>query len=147
MTMRYFGHDVAQCTEANNRFGLNTCCQNNSGNCNNGGWPEYNKYGFTADETSDTPLTFAQVRGQVFCSNKPFAFSWHWNGGGGHMMVAKGYAVVNNTQYVDVNDPEPFTNLQNLNGGTETLMTYGRYVSDTDHTHWNDYYNITYTGH
>jgi hypothetical protein len=62
------------------------------------------------------------------------------------MMVVKGYLVFNNTQYVDVDDPEPYTNLQTLTGGTETIMTYSRYVSDTDHTHWNDYYNITYTG-
>jgi hypothetical protein len=33
-----------------------------------------------------------------------------------------------------------------LSGGTETIMTYARYVSDTDHTHWNDYYDITKTG-
>ena len=65
MTMRYLGHDVAQCTEANNRFGLTSCCQSNGGSCNNGGWPEYEKYGFTASQTSDAALTFAQVQGQV----------------------------------------------------------------------------------
>ena len=146
MTMRYFGHDVGQCTEANNRFGLTTCCQNNSGSCNNGGWPEYEKYGFTATQTSDAALTWNQVQSQIYCAKKPIAFSWHWPGGGGHMMVLKGYLVVNNVKYVDVNDPEPYTNLQTLAGGTETIMTYDRYVSDTDHTHWNDYYDITYKG-
>ena len=146
MTMRYLGHDVAQCTEANNRFGLTSCCQSNGGSCNNGGWPEYEKYGITAAQTSDAALTFAQVQGQIFCANKPFAFSWHWPGGGGHMMVVRGYLTINNVQYVDVNDPEPYTNLNTISGGTETIMTYARYVSDTDHTHWNDYYNITYTG-
>jgi Papain-like cysteine protease AvrRpt2 len=146
MTMRFFGHDVSQCTEANNRFNLTGCCQDNSGSCNNGGWPEYEKYSFSATQTSDAPLTWAEVQGQIYCSKKPLAFSWHWTGGGGHMMVVKGYLVVNNTQYVDVDDPEPYTNLQTLTGGTETIMTYSRYVSDTDHTHWNDYYNITYTG-
>jgi len=25
-------------------------------------------------------------------------------------------------------------------------MTYSRYVSDTDHTHWNDFYNINIYG-
>jgi len=146
MTMRYFGHDVSQCTEANNRFGLATCCQNNSGNCNNGGWPEYEKYGFAADQTSDTALTWSQVQSQIYCAKKPVAFSWHWSGGGGHMMVLKGYLVINNVKYVDVNDPEPYTNLQTPTGGTETIMTYDNYVSATGHTHWNDYYNITYKG-
>jgi hypothetical protein len=146
MTMRYLGHDVSQCTEANNRFGLTTCCQNNSGSCNNGGWPEYEKYGFTATQTSDAALTWKQVQSEIYCAKRPIAFSWHWPGGGGHMMVLKGYLVVNNVKYVDVNDPEPYTNLQTLDGGTETIMTYDRYVSDTDHTHWNDYYNITYKG-
>ena len=60
--------------------------------------------------------------------------------------VGGGYLTINNVQYVDVNDPEPYTNLNTISGGTETIMTYARYVSDTDHTHWNDYYNITYTG-
>ncbi|MFL6635236.1 MAG: papain-like cysteine protease family protein [Massilia sp.] len=147
MTMRFLGHDVAQCVEANNRFGLTTCCENNSGSCNNGGWPEYEKYGFTADQTSDTALTFSQIKSQIYCGKKPIAFSWHWLGGGGHMMVVKGYFTVNGVQYVDVNDPEPFTDLDTLVGGTETIMTYADYVSRAgDHTHWNDYYNITYKG-
>jgi Papain-like cysteine protease AvrRpt2 len=146
MTMKFLGADVGQCTEANNRFALTTCCNNNSGSCNNGGWPEYPKYGFTSTQTADTALTWAQVQSQIYCSNKPVAFSWHWTGGGGHMMVLKGYLTVEDVQYVDVDDPEPFTDLTTLSGGTETIMTYARYVSDTDHTHWNDYYDITKTG-
>lgn len=146
MTMRFLGHDVAQCTEANKRFGLTTCCSNNSGGCNNGGWPEYEKYGFTADQTSDTALSWGAVQNQIYCLRKPIAFSWHWPGGGGHMMVVKGYLTVGGVRYVDVNDPEPYTDLSTLIGGTETIMTYDRFVSDTDHTHWNDYYNITFKG-
>lgn len=147
MTMRYLGHDVAQCTQANNRFGLTTCCNDNSGSCNNGGWPEYEKYDFTADQTSNTALTWAQVQSQIYCWKKPVAFSWHWPGGGGHMMVLKGYLIVNNVKYVDINDPLPPTDLGDLDGGTETVMTYDQYVSSPGHhTHWNDYYNITYRG-
>lgn len=92
-------------------------------------------------------LTFSQIKSQIYCKKKPVAFSWHWPGGGGHMMVVKGYFTVNGVQYVDVNDPEPYTDLNTLTGGTETVMTYADYVSRTgDHTHWNDYYNITYKG-
>jgi hypothetical protein len=147
MTMRFLGHDVAQCVEANNRFGLTTCCENNSGSCNNGGWPEYEKYHFAADQTSNTALTFSQIKTQIYCRKKPVAFSWHWPGGGGHMMVVKGYLTVNGVQYVDINDPEPYANLNTLTGGTESIITYADYVSAPgDHTHWNDYYNITYKG-
>lgn len=126
MTMRYFGHDVSQCNEANNEFTLGACCHDNSGSCNNGGWPEYTKYGFTADQTSNAALTWAQVQGQIYCANKPFAFSWHWLGGGGHMMVAKGYLTVNNVQYVDINDPEPYTNLSTLSA--EGFAGWGRHT-------------------
>jgi len=35
--------------------------------------------------------------------------------------VVKGYLTVGNVQYVDVNDPEPFTNLNTLTGGLEYL--------------------------
>jgi hypothetical protein len=146
MTMAFFGHGVAECTQANNRFGLTTCCTNNSGGCNNGGWPEYTKYGFTSSHTSDTALTWAQVREQIYCKKKPVAFSWHWTGGGGHMMVLKGYVTLGGINYVDTNDPEPYTDLTHPDGGTEVIMTYARYVSDTGHTHWDDYYDITYVG-
>ena len=156
MTMRFLGHDVAQCTEANDEFGQTNCCKDNSddspGKCNsrNGGWPDYPKYNFTVsqtpDQTSTSALTWAQVQGQIYCARKPFAFSWHWNGGGGHMMVAKGYLVVGGVQYVDINDPEPYTNLSTLTGGTEKILTYADYVSGSGYTHWRDYYNITYAG-
>ena len=146
MTMRFLGHDVAQCDEANKRFGLTTCCTDNSGSCNNGGWPEYEKYNFSADQTSDTALTWGALQSQIYCRKKPVAFSWHWPRGGGHMMVAKGYLTLDGVRYVDINDPEPYTNLSTLTGGTERIITYDRYVSDTGHTHWNDYYNITYKG-
>ncbi|KGI77824.1 C39 family peptidase [Oleiagrimonas soli] len=146
MTMRYFGHDVAQCVEANKRFGLTSCCVSNSGSCNQGGWPEYSKYGFTATRTSNTALTWDQVKQQIYCAKKPVAFSWHWLGSGGHMMVLHGYMTVNNVRYVYINDPEPYTNLNTISGGTEKIITYARYVSDTDHTHWDDFYNITYQG-
>ncbi len=62
------------------------------------------------------------------------------------MMVAKGYLTLNNVQYVDINDPEPYTNLNTPTGGTEKILTYSAYVSGSGYTHWNDFYNITYTG-
>lgn len=56
-------------------------------------------------------------------------------------MVAKGYLTVAGTNYVDILDPwAPCV-------GDERLITYDFYNADpTDHTHWDDYYDVTYTG-
>jgi hypothetical protein len=145
MTMNYLhpASNVQQCDEANKEFGRSDCCNASVPSaCNNGGWPEYGKYSFTANTTSDAPLTWAQIQSQIYCAKKPFAFSWHWNGGGGHMMVATGYVTIGGTNYVSVNNPWPPT------GGVQEIYTYDKYVggSGWDHSHWNDYYNITYTG-
>ena len=143
MCMNYIhpASNVAECDEANKEFSQSTCCQNGSSSqCNQGGWPQPDKYGFTFNTTSDTPLQWNQVTGQIYCNSKPFAFSWHWSGGGGHMMVAVGYSIVDGANYITVNDPLP------VGMGSQWTNTYDYYVSATGHTHWNDYYNITYTG-
>jgi len=103
----------------------------------NGGWPEFDKYGFSANTTSDAPLSWADVKKQIYCYHKPIAFSWHWNSGGGHMMVITGYAVIDGQNWVFINDPWA------PNVGGQYSITYDDYVSGSDHTHWNDYYNIT----
>jgi Papain-like cysteine protease AvrRpt2 len=140
MCMTFLGAtvDVSQCTQANNRFGKSDCCNAPTPDeCVNGGWPEFPKYGFTANVTSDAPLTWDQIKNQIDCLKKPVAFSWHWTGGGGHMMVLTGYAVIDGENWVFINNPwEP-------NVGAQSSMTYDDYVSGSDHTHWNDYYDIT----
>ncbi|HWB85421.1 MAG TPA: papain-like cysteine protease family protein [Bryobacteraceae bacterium] len=150
MTMNFIhsGANVQQCDEANKRFGRSDCCNSPTPTeCVNGGWPEYNKYSFTADTTSDAPLSWAQLTSQIYCSKKPFAFSWHWNGGGGHMMVATGYVTIDGVNYVSVNNPWPPSSASG-SGGVQEVYTYDKYNggSGQDHTHWNDYYNITSTG-
>jgi hypothetical protein len=138
MIMDFLGTPVTQCDEANRRFGRNDCCNGPTPNdCVNGGWPEFDKYGFTFKVTADTALTWDQVKDQIFCKKKPFAFSWHWPGGGGHMMVATGYVTAGNVNYVSVNNPWP------PNTGDQYVHTYDDYVSGVDHTHWNDYYDVT----
>jgi hypothetical protein len=149
MTMEYLGHSVAQCTQANNRLGRSDCCTiascpNPPGSdpCVQGGWPEYDKYGFTASNTSDAALSWDQLWEQFTCKGKPVAFSWHWPGGGGHMMVARGAKIMaDGTQMVLVSDPwSPCS-------GDVRWITYSSYVSVAgDHTHWRDYYDITYGG-
>jgi hypothetical protein len=162
MIMDYLGHNVPQCTQANNRFGRSDCCNidlcpppteaphydkyRNCDNCACGGWPEFDKYGFTFKRTHGAALTWDQVREQLSnqpcCKKRPFAFSWGWIGSStGHMMVAKGYVTLNGVNYVDILDPwSPCV-------GDERLITYDFYVADpADHVHWDDFYDITYTG-
>lgn len=142
MAMQFLASSRApsQCQEANDRFGLTTCCNTPTpSECVNGGWPEFGRYGFSAQTTSDTALSMAQLRSE-FLSNRPVAFSWHWTGGGGHMMVAMGTQDADPSagtpDMVEINDPWP------PGSGDHYFLTYDAFVSGNDHTHWNDYYNI-----
>lgn len=138
MCMDFLGTDVSQCDEANKRFGHTDCCTN-PGNCVFGGWPEFDKYGFSFNRTNNTALTFAQLQDQVFCKHKPIAFSWHWPGGGGHMMVVYGYAAVGGQQFVFYRDPWPPNS-----GNGAAVISYANWVAQPgDHTHWDDFYDIT----
>jgi len=138
MTMNYHGASVTQCDEANKRFGMTTCCTNPSG-CVFGGWPEYPKYGFSSVHTTNAALTWDQLRDEIYCKRRPFAFTWHWSGGGGHMMVASGYDTVGGVTYVRVNNPSPW---DPVGGGAQYFTTYADYVSGPGHSHWDDYYQI-----
>lgn len=137
MCMDFLGTNVQQCDEANKRFGRSDCCNSPVPNaCVNGGWPEFDKYNFTFARTSDTPLTWNELKKQIYCSKRPVAFSWHWTGGGGHMMVAYGYAEIGGVQWVAIHDPWA------PNVGNSRYIQYSEYVSASDHTHWDDFYNI-----
>ncbi|MEI7662691.1 MAG: papain-like cysteine protease family protein, partial [Bacteroidota bacterium] len=92
MVMEHLGKNVDQCTEANNEFGASNCCNSPfPGSCNSGGWPEFDKYGFSSTHTSNAPLSWDQIKSELFCAKRPFCFTWHWTGGGGHMMACIGY--------------------------------------------------------
>jgi len=142
MVMEYLGHPVQQCTQANNEFGRTDCCNSPTpGACVNGGWPEFDKYGFTFKRTSGAALSWNDLRAELSdsqgCGRRPVAFSWHWLGGGGHMMVAIGYNVVGGTNYVEINNPWA------PNIGDHTTITYDFYVASAgDHTHWDDFYDV-----
>lgn len=137
MAMDFLGTDVTQCDQANRRFGRTDCCNNPVPNaCVNGGWPEFAKYGFNSEHTSDAPLSWEQVRSEIYCAKRPFAFSWHWSGGGGHMMIVRGYVTLEGTNYVYVNDPWA------PNVGDQRIIPYDAYVSGAGYTHWDDYFRI-----
>jgi hypothetical protein len=139
MIMDYLGTNVAQCVQADLFFNVSDCCAGDTpAICVNGGWPQFEKYGFQYDYTQNQALTFSNIQDQIN-QNKPIAFSWHWldsegnDDRSGHMMVVYGWAFINGIQYVIVHDPD---------GQYEGQMTYESYVSGSDHNHWNDFYNI-----
>lgn len=131
--------DIAQCTQANDQLGMADCCGKAiDNNCIQGGFPDFVRYGFTPTVTNFAPLKWSDIKIQISNLKKPFAFSWQYTGGGGHMMVITGYYTDNKgMNYVYVNDP------LEVNVGSTYTLTYDEYVSGSDHTHWNDYYNIT----
>ncbi|HEY1545042.1 MAG TPA: papain-like cysteine protease family protein [Xanthobacteraceae bacterium] len=142
MIMGFLGVSVQQCTEANNEFGRSDCCNASTPSaCVNGGWPEFDKYGFTFARTSGVALTWTQLQNEISdaanCGRRPVAFAWHWVGGGGHMMVAIGYQTIANVNYVEINNPWA------PNVGDHRFITYDFYVASAgDHTHWDDFYQI-----
>ena len=138
MSMDFLGTDVSQCDEANKRFGRTDCCNSpRPAACVNTGWPEFDKYGFTYSRTHDSALSLIQLKEQIYCKRKPVAFSWHWSGGGGHMMVVKGYASVGGADWIYYNNPLP------VGAGNYEFKTYADWVSAAGYTHWDDFYDIT----
>jgi hypothetical protein len=138
MCMQFLGKSVTQCDEANKQFGRSDCCNSPvPGDCVNGGWPEFAKYNFKSDRTSNTALSWDALKKQIYCSRRPVAYCWPWTGGGGHMMVALGYSEINAQKWVLINNPWA------PNVGETTFISYDEYVSASDHTHWDDFYNIT----
>jgi hypothetical protein len=53
------------------------------------------------------------------------------------MMVVYGYAEIGGVQYLAINDPWA------PNVGDTRYITYSEYVSGSNHTHWDDFYDIT----
>jgi hypothetical protein len=158
MVMDYLGHNVSQCVQANNRFGRNDCCTIDLcppptetacptpgwHPCACGGWPEFGKYNFSFNRTTSAALSWEDLKKQISsgsnCEEKPFCFTWKWNGGGGHVMVAIGYTTIDGVNFVEINDPwSPCV-------GDHRFITYNAYVSGPTYTHWDDFYDITYQG-
>jgi hypothetical protein len=144
MIMNYLdpAKDVAQCTQANDYFHLTNCCESFK-NCVKGGWPQYDNYGFDYSSTGDgQALSWEQLVAQIN-SNRPVGFAWHWTGSGGHYMVVKGWEIIDDTNYVHVNDPWPWNPDKTKGGNSHYIVTYDYYVKGSDHTHWRDDFNIT----
>lgn len=138
MVMEYLGVSAPQCDQANKEFGLSSCCQSPvPGECVQGGWPEFNKYGFNFQRTSSYALSWDQIVDQISSKRAPFTFTWAWDGGGGHMMSIYGYAVISGIRYVHMHDPWP------PNVGATNLITYDAYVAGPGYSHWDDFYDVS----
>lgn len=158
MIMNYRGPvNVPQCYEANQLFSRTDCCTSPTPNaCINPGWPQFALWHFNSNATAwGTPLTWAQVQAQIN-GDKPFMFSWAWNGGGAHAMVANGYRDITflgiNTHWVVVNNPWPpegrfvAGNASGPFGGDLEIITYAEFVGGAgyNHTHGADVYDVTH---
>jgi len=144
MIMAFHNHDVAQCLQANNYLGRTDCCNPLKPTaCISGGWPEFGKYNFNFDRLSSAHLEWDNLREQIGCKSSPVAFSWRWiSGGGGHMMVVRGYTTTpEGWKGLYINNPWP--PLPD-GAGEQQIISYQEYISGSDHTHWDDFYNIRY---
>jgi hypothetical protein len=129
---------ITQCDEANFNFKKTSCCNNPVPvDCVNGGWQVFHNYGFDFTERDTTALSWDELK-TLLNSSKPVMYAWAWHGGGGHMMVATGWATVGGENYVHINNPWP------PGTGDQELISYQEWVggSSYDHNHWADFYNI-----
>jgi Peptidase_C39 like family len=147
-----------QCYEANEEFNRTDCCTCPTPSaCVRGGWPQFSTWGYQSNQTTwGTALSWSQVTGEINVG-RPFMFSWAWNGGGAHAMVAYGYYTFNflgiKLNYVLVNNPWPPQNVSRCGsggkaagpfGGDNQWDTYAEFVGGPgyDHTHGSDISNI-----
>jgi len=152
MLMSYLGAAISQCVQATDALGVGgrACpceeCGAGSAECNVGGWPQFCNYGFEAWTTDFHALSFEALKSQLGpktagCLETPIAFSWRYDGFGGHMMVANGFGTKDGTDFVYVIDP-----LVDGELGCKpnvSIMTYEMYDAiPGEYIHWNDYYAV-----
>jgi hypothetical protein len=141
MIMASLGNDVPQCQQVSDRI-MKTdsiqmdCCQHPD-QCNRTGWPLFEKYGFDRKTSTDgSPQSMQDIQSELDAGH-PFAFSWQYYGGGGHMMVATQIVQSNAGPQIWVNDPDKTAD------GDSGAMVYDTYNADPNwYTHWRDYFNI-----
>ena len=137
MVLSHYNQAVRQCKQVSDRLGNDRCCDlviNQE--CDQTGWPDFQRYNLRFQKTSKQALTWDQIKTEIACKRNPIAFSWAWAGGGtGHMMVIKGFRSVDGVNWVLVNDPMKNPNYR--------IMRYDMYVESAgNHTHWDDFYDF-----
>lgn len=135
MIMNYLGATgVQQCKEANLELGRTDCCDvQTPAACVKGGHTQFTEYHF--DYQTSPQMSFQAIQYEID-HGRPIEFAWNWDGGGGHVMVAIGYKIVGNVNYVTINNPIP------VGMGATYDLTYAAWVSGAGYTHQVDYFNI-----
>ena len=120
-------------------------------------WPRLERFGLSYERTPNElqkspqaalswPLLKEQLQPGSDGRAAPFLFSWHWEGGGGHIMVANGFvedeALDEKGRFVLVEDPWPPCI------GDTYFLTYEAWVGSNDNgrQHWRDYWNLRVEG-
>jgi hypothetical protein len=137
MIMQYISKKtVSQCEQASKYFSLNSCCQAvTPENCINGGWPQFEQYGFLVQKTQNEPLSWTALTTEIE-NNRPFAFTWRYRTGGGHMMIVVGYREDGGQQLVHIMDPFP------VGVGAVHPIPYEEFAKPSCGSHWNDFFSI-----
>jgi hypothetical protein len=106
MILRFYGNGaVRQCDLASTLFGAACCSAPSSSLCNQGATPTQqltvlNAYGRTGTNVS-SQVSFSTIQFEIN-AQRPLTAGIHWNGGGGHRVVVRGWC---DPQNVDVADP------------------------------------------
>jgi len=146
MIMAKWGDDkcVRQCVQVRDEYPeLQESCDNPQ-KCVRGGWPHFDKYGFNlSPPTNDKALTFEEIKQEVGVRGRPFACSWHYEGGMGHMLVVIGYETVDAVDRVILLDPLPEPGEKE---GEEISIPWDEFDAGTyrgkKYHHWKDYFGI-----
>ncbi|MCU6502600.1 C39 family peptidase [Rugamonas sp. A1-17] len=134
--LNYYGQSPSQCQIVNWAFGLNYACGNSTFNWNSYANQPNNMYGsngsvqniLNAWGVSNTAYNSASSWNSVVSdinANRPFVIRYGWTGGGGHIMVGRGYETYNGVNYIYIMNPWP--------GEGQTYRTYSSAVSASDH--------------
>ncbi len=150
MISTFLGHGVGQCEQVNEQSAVyqdwgktkpNCCPASEDAKCQFGSWPWFDSFTYRRT-ASGKPLSWEELT-QEIGAGRPVGFSWKWNTGGGHMMVARGFSAVP-PGWVQINDPY-YPKVDDKILGDVRWITYADYVSrPDDHTHWFDFYDVRY---
>jgi len=139
------GLPIKQCDLANHRFTKTNCCDFQNSNqscpktndCNSPGWLELDFAGVNFSETT-SPLSFAKIKKEIFCSKNLLGFAYGTPGVVGHVVTIKGYLTISNVDYLVIGDPWSPCD------GSERIITYDDYVDPTGSaTHWRTWYGTS----
>lgn len=93
-----FGITYTQCQQANARFNRSDCCTYpSSSNCNKpSALADVGNY-LHAEKAIDSThewwaLSWSQTTGEIGTQHRPFLIRIGWSGGGGHIIVGRGYS-------------------------------------------------------